>query len=125
LLANHSTREITGYGILRREAQPGFVIPPQSATAFNQQDTTTTVSPMFEQSVFCRANVLGFVPVVKKLKFFEAAQFQIGYTWTVLGAVYRPGENIDWRGYPEFPSLTGKKTSWFMNTLSLGVEWDF
>jgi hypothetical protein len=125
LLANHTTQELEGFGILRQESVllSSAVIPGQDQTAFHEQDTTTTVSPLFEQSIFARAPLLGFVPGVKKMKVFESAQFQIGYTFTAVGSIYRPSDNIDWRGFPQFPSLTGQKSTWFLTSLSLGVEW--
>ena len=126
LLANHSTREIDGFGILRQEAillNLGLVLPGPDQTSFNQQDTTTTVSPLFEQSIFARAPLLAYVPGIKKMKAFEAAQFQVGYTFTAVGAVYRPADDFEWRGFPQFPFLTGEKSTWFMTSLSLGVEW--
>jgi hypothetical protein len=126
LLANHSTREIDGFGIMRAESvllNGGLVLPGRDQTEFNQQDTTTTVSPLFEQSIFARAPLLAYVPGVKKMKAFESAQFQVGYTFTAVGAMYRPADDVEWRGFPQFPFLTGEKSTWFMTSLSLGVEW--
>ena len=125
LLANQTVRDLTGFGILRREAQPNLTIPPQNAPTFTDHASNTSVSPLFEQSVFVKSNVLSFVPVVKKMKLFEMAQFQLGYTWTVVGAVYRPNDDINWRGYPEFPSLYSNKGTWFMSSVSMGVEWHY
>jgi hypothetical protein len=123
LLANHSERELYGFGILRREAQPLLVIPPSDQTVFSDDEVTTTVSPLFEQSVFVRSPILSYVPVVKKMKAFETAQFHLGYTFLLVGEIYRPGDVIDWRGFPQFPSLTDEKSSWYMTSWSFGVEW--
>jgi hypothetical protein len=126
LMANHSVREIGGFGILRREAMPDpTVVPTADVTAFKQQETTTTVSPMFEQSIYARSQVLSYVPGIRKMKLFEEAQFQIGYTFTLVGAIYRPGEDVQWNGFPNFPQITNAKGTWFMSSLSLGVEWNF
>jgi len=62
---------------------------------------------------------------VRKLKVFEQAQFQMGYTFLVAGAMYRPGNVIDWRGFPQFPELNSERTTWFMTTWSWGVEWTY
>jgi hypothetical protein len=123
VFANHSTQEIDGFGIQRIALNPLLAVPDPSVTAFHEQDTTTTVSPMFEQSIFAKAPLLAHVPLVKKMKAFESAQFQVGYTFTAIGSVYRPGDTIDWRGFPQFPSLTGNKSTWYMSSLSLGIEW--
>jgi len=128
--ANHSTREIDGFGIGRitGAAVPAPTTPTPNdptLTSFHDQDTTTHVSPAFEQSVFVRAPILSYVPVVKKLKVFEQAQFQMGYTFLVVGSMYRPGNVITWRGFPQFPELNSEKTTWYLNTLSWGVEWTY
>lgn len=128
LLAYHSTREIEGHGIVRALQLQTTVlpaVPARNLTQFHQQDTTTSASPMFEQSIFAQAPILGYVPGVRKLRVFENAQFQIGYTFTVLGGIYRPGNVIEWNGFPQFPQLTDTKTTWFMTSLSLGVEWQY
>jgi hypothetical protein len=123
LMANHSERELYGYGILRVESQPNVVVPPLDQTVFSDDEVTTTVSPLFEQSVFVRSPILSYVPVVKNLKAFEMAQFHVGYTFLLVGEIYRPGDVIDWRGFPQFPSLTDEKSSWYMTSWSFGVEW--
>jgi hypothetical protein len=128
LFANHSTREIDGFGIGRitGAALPAPTTPTpndRTLTGFHEQDTTTHVSPAFEQSIFLRAPILSHVPGIRKLKVFEEAQFQMGYTFLVVGAMYRPGNVIDWAGFPQFPQLNSEKTTYFVSTWSWGVEW--
>ncbi|MBI1348504.1 hypothetical protein GC163_19695 [bacterium] len=130
ILANHSTREIDGFGIGRTQVQVGSpaIVPiplDPTLTSFQQQESTTSVSPSFEQSVMVRMPVLQFVPIIRKSRLFENAEFQVGYTWTVAGAVYRPGNVIDWAGYPNFPTINSNKTTWFMHSVSWGVEWGY
>lgn len=128
--ANHSTRELDGFGIGRPlgAALPIPTTPtPDDATitGFHDQDTTTHVSPAFEQAVFVRSPLLSYVPIINKAKVFEQAQFQMGYTFLVVGAMYRPGNVIDWRGFPQFPELNSNRTTWYMTTWSWGVEWTY
>lgn len=130
ILANHSTREIDGFGIGRTFPQVGTTpitpIPNDpTLTAFQQQETTTHVSPTFEQSILLSAPILAYVPGVRKLRVFEEANFNIGYTWLVAGAVYRPGNVIDWAGFPNFPTINSDKTTWFLQSVNFGVEWDY
>jgi hypothetical protein len=141
LLANHSTREIDGYGIGRSQlfaggnvigATPiiGAGLPDDAQeirelTAFNEQETTTHVSPTFEQSIMVTAPILSYVPGVRKVRIFEEATFNIGYTWLVAGGVYRPGNVIDWRGFPNFPEINSEKTTWFLSSWNFGVEWNY
>ncbi|GIX04721.1 MAG: hypothetical protein KatS3mg114_0590 [Planctomycetaceae bacterium] len=129
LLAYHSTREIEGFGIIRAQQQlaAGTIttLPTPAQTAFHQQETTTSVAPLFEQTIQVRAPLLQFVPIINQISFFEEAQFQLGYTFTAIGAVYRPGNTIEWLGYPQFPRLTGEKSTWFMTSINIGVEWQY
>lgn len=128
VLANHSERELEGFGI-GRSAVAVTAAPPTpndpALTSFRQQETTTHVSPTFEQSIFVRAPLLQFVPGVRKIRLFEEAQFQAGYTWMIAGAMYRPGNVVDWRGYPNFPSLNSEKTSFYVQSVNFGVEWEY
>jgi hypothetical protein len=125
LLANHSTREIKGFGIGRNISliNPTPINPV--ATGFNSQDTTTSASPVFEQSVFIKAPLLSYVPGIRKMKLFETADFQLGYTFMAVGSTYRPSETINWRGYPDFPTIQDNKSTFFFSTWSFGVEWNF
>ncbi len=132
IMANHSTREIEGYGIGRAlvsstttTTTPQAMPTDPDLTRFHQQETTTSVSPTFEQSIFVRSPLLQFVPGVRKIRLFEEAQFQFGYTWLVAGGMYRPGTIIDWRGYPNYPSINNEKTTFWVNSWNLGVEWTY
>ncbi len=148
LLANHSTREITGYGIGRSALfetntnGPGRLLPASntlapfftpgdnldpdhSQTAFHDQSTSTHASPTFEQSFNVRAPLLAYVPGIRKVPMFEQAQFNFGYTLLLVGASYRPGDVIDWQGYPNFPRLNDRKGLFQMSTWTVGAEWEF
>ncbi len=141
LLANHSTREIDGYGIGRSQlfasgnatvgapatvnGTPVGLPNDPTLSQFHEQETTTHVSPTFEQSIMVSAPILKYVPLVKKVRLFEEANFNLGYTWLVAGAVYRPGNVIDWAGYPNFPTINSEKTTWFLSSWNFGVEWTY
>lgn len=146
LLANHSTREIQGFGIGRSNLfqnssngtgrqtpptgstlfTPGDTLDPNhTQTAFHDQSTTTTASPTFEQSINVKAPLLAYVPGIRKVPLFEQAQFNFGYTLLLVGGSYRPGDVIDWQGYPNFPRLNDRKGLFQMSTWTVGAEWDF
>jgi hypothetical protein len=96
-----------------------------TGSTFEETRRSTQVAPMFEQGIFFEAPVLGYVPIIKKLPAFEQAQFQVGYTFMVLGAVYRPTEQIAWRQFPDFPTFERDKSKFYTQNLSLGVHWDY
>ena len=75
--------------------------------------------------MFLRSPLLSYVPGIRKMKVFEQAQFQTGFTFLVVGAMYRPGNVIDWKGFPQFPELNSERTTWYMTTWSWGVEWNY
>lgn len=128
LLANHSTRELTGFGIGRSSlftlTNPTPTSDP-AQTGFHDQDTTTTASPTFEQSINVKAPILAYVPLIRKVPLFEQAQFNFGYTLLLVGASYRPGDVIDWTGYPNFPALNDRRGLFQMSTWTFGAEWEF
>lgn len=147
LLANHSTRELSGFGIGRSELfqtnsngvgrvlLPANLLPIQlpsdaqdpdhSQTAFHDQSTSTSASPTFEQSLNLKAPLLGYVPIIRNVPLFEQAQFNFGYTLLLVGAHHRPGDVIDWQGYPNVPRLNDRKGLFQMSTWTVGVEWDY
>lgn len=146
LMANHSTRELSGFGIGRSALfqasslgtgripttaaitnfTPGDTLDPDhSQTAFRDQDTTTSASPTFEQSFNVKAPILAYVPIIRRVPLFEQAQFNFGYTLLLVGSHYRPGDVIDWQGYPNFPRLNDRKGLFQMSTWTVGAEWEF
>ncbi len=125
LLANHSKRSIEYKNIFNQTGSGN--VPPATGVdqVFNDSDTTTIVSPMLEQSVLLRAPLLSYVPLIKRMAFFEQAQFQFGYTFTMLGEVYRPEENIVWRGAPLQTTIGDSRSTFWTQAWSFGVEWNY
>ena len=134
-LANVTSRQITGYGIGN-----GFNIAGQTngiantvptmpnshqLTSFTTQQQTTSMSPMFEQSVNVKFPIFDMIPYVNKLEIFERANLQAGYTFMYIGSVYRPQNTIIWNQYPLTPQLNGQKSDFFNHNFNLGVEWNY
>lgn len=128
LLANHERQEVNGNNI----GVPGFLARPDmhNGVTFNDnrfKDTAnhTHVSPLFEQSIFADIRVADILPLLKKSYYLEEAQFRVGYTFTWLGEVQRPGDGINWVGYPYFPTARTDRASFTMNQLSLGLTFPY
>lgn len=123
LLANHNKRAINGYNV------GAFALLPQDPTVvdtrFNAEDRTTSVSPIFEQSIFLRSALLSYIPGIRSMSVFEKAQFQVGYTFILIGEAFRPGDTIQYNGFPQFPTLKDERSAFSTNQLSLGVEWEY
>ena len=134
LLVNYSQRNISGYNIgdAYYTKVNGTLTDPTtmprnnpSATRFAHQDSNTALSPMFEQSVFGKAKLFQFVPVLKKSSILSEAEFQAGYTIIVVGNVYRPSDDITWNAFPVNPGLADKRSSFITSNYSLGVQWAY
>lgn len=134
LLASYSSRNLSGFNIgdayypktLGTRTDP-TVMPRNSpaTTQFAHSDNTTNLSPMFEQGIFARAHLFQYVPVLKKSKILNGAEFQAGYTVILIGNMYRPSNIIDWQAYPVSPLLTDKRSSFVTQNWSFGVQWDY
>ncbi len=131
LLANNTHRTLQGFNIgdahYARNGRTTPVMPRNSPdlTAFASENTTTWLSPMFEQSIFFKSHLFQFVPVLKKARILNQAEFQAGYTLLVLGQIARPAQQIDWQAYPVNPHLKTDRTTYTNNILSFGVEWAY
>ncbi len=131
LLGNNATRKLSGFNIGDAYyARNGRTIPimPRddiAATSFASRDTTSFLSPMFEQSIFGKAHLFENMPIMRKSSIMRAAEFQAGYTFLVLGSVYRPAQTINWQAFPVNPQLQDRRSTYTNGTFSLGVEWAY
>ncbi len=91
-------------------------------TSFDDTESHTHASPMFEQSIFAEMDVLKYIPLVKDCHIFDDSILRIGYTYTVVGNVARPGDAVSWRGYPDFPSVSVEYKTWSTHNWSFAVE---
>lgn len=131
LLGNNATRKLSGFNIgdayYARNGRTVPIMPRDdiAATSFASRDTTSFLSPMFEQSIFGKAHLFENMPILRKSSIMRAAEFQAGYTFLVLGSVYRPAQVINWQAFPVNPQLQDRRTTYTNGTLSLGVEWAY
>ncbi len=131
LLGNNATRKLSGFNIGDAYyAENGRTIPimPRddiAATSFASKDTTSFLSPMFEQSIFMKTHPFESMPIMRKSSIMRAAEFQAGYTFLVLGSVYRPAQVINWQAFPVNPQLQDRRSTYTNGTFSFGVEWAY
>ena len=129
-LANVSQRQITGFGIgnafniITPNTVP--VMPNNPAqTAFSNAQTTTSMTPMFEQQVNVKFPIFNLVPYLNKMEIFERANLTGGYTFLFLGDVYRPQNAIIWNQWPQTPQLDRQKSNYYNSMFNIGVEWTY
>ncbi len=89
---------------------------------FNSKRTVSHVSPLFEQTFMAEMKILEMIPLVRKLPGIDNTVFRVGYTATVVGNVAQAGESIDWRGFPDFPSISPSRETWWMSRWNFGIE---
>ncbi|MBS0203980.1 MAG: hypothetical protein JSS49_13830 [Planctomycetes bacterium] len=134
LLVNYSSRNVSGYNIgdayypkVGATVTDPTTMPRNApnSTRFAHEDSTTQLSPMFEQGIFGKANLFQFVPVLKKSAILSNAEFQAGYTVIVVGNMYRPTNQIDWQAYPVNPRLNDQRSTFITSNYSLGIQWQY
>lgn len=131
LLANHQRINLTGQNIgdpinYWLVTGDNWADPTDGInTQFKDEKTHTSASPMFEQSVFLEIDIFRYIPILKNLHVLEDAQFQTGYTYTVIGAVNRPADVIVWNSFPEFPAIRSDRSTWDTHNWSFAINWKF
>ncbi|MCA9055249.1 MAG: hypothetical protein KDA75_15520, partial [Planctomycetaceae bacterium] len=117
LLGNYETLEVNGNNIgvasigARPDMHDGLPSDPPIPNgqfldnSFRDKERHTHVSPLFEQSLYADIRLRSILPFLKKSYLLEEAQFRVGYTFTWIGGVSRPGDSINWVGFPRFPSV--------------------
>ena len=96
--------------------------------AFADSMSTTHVSPMFEQSFRAEVPLFERIPVLRDMPQLEHATFRAGWTFTWIGEVADPGQQITWLSRPRdgvFPTLKVSRNDFFQHTLDLGIHWEF
>lgn len=92
---------------------------------FDRRQSSTHVSPLFQQSIFADMDILGFVPLIKKSSLFEDARFRVGYTLLLVGEVSRPADSIRWQGFPLFPEIQTERKNWWANQFTFAIDWHY
>lgn len=94
-------------------------------TSFVDSKNSTSIAPMFEQSVFFKAPVFSYLPGFKKMKILESAQLQAGYTLILIGNMQRPSDIIEWNAWPDNPRVKDGRSTFTTNNASVGIEWTY
>ncbi len=94
----------------------------QSDTTFNDKETHTSVSPVLQWSLHTETNLRDF-PFGKRLAIFGEPRLTTGFQITFIGSLPRAVDSVDWRGFPEFPSVNVEHTTYTIQQFDIGLEW--
>lgn len=99
------------------------MLDPANESRFSDEKSTTHVSPLFQQTIQARFQAFRDLPLIRNVALFDNSAFRFGYTFTWIGAVNRPAEVIDWKGFPLYPSIKSNRDDWWMHQLNFGIDW--
>jgi len=92
-------------------------------TSFDTVESTTHVSPLFEQSIQAESALSNLIPGLGKNALLENANLKVGYTFTAVGVASRAGNTVNWRGFPQFPGIKQNHETFLMHQFNLGLNW--
>lgn len=131
LLANHERIQLDGDNI-GMTTRPADFLQPTSEDAqrnrFNDQESHTHVSPYFEQSIYAEAPIFEHLPVLRKVRLLENAQFRVGYTFTYIGFVAEPEKSWIPQGAPSqglFPLVSVSRGKWLADQWTFAIDWRY
>jgi hypothetical protein len=107
------TRFITGTNMLDGDS------------TFDDTQRHTHVSPVFEQTFMSESKILAALPLVREVPILANANFRLGYTHTFIGNVARPGNSIQWNGFPRFPKVDIDYRNYYVGRTNVGLEWTY
>ncbi|MEZ6064214.1 MAG: hypothetical protein R3B90_00565 [Planctomycetaceae bacterium] len=128
LLLNYERLSVSGdnIGIPKAFAHPemhdGFQFLDNS---FVDSEQHMHISPLLEQSIYADIKMKRLIPVLEKSYFFEDTALRLGYTATLVGLVSRPSNSINWRGFPQFPTVRTDRENLLMQQFSIGLNATF
>jgi hypothetical protein len=118
--ANRENLQIAGQGVTNNFQLPAAPAGPP----FQQSSNSTHVSPVFDTSLYMDFPLLSILPLINQASAFSQATFRVGYNFLVVGEIARPASIIVYKA--PIPQLqSDSRTTFFLNTLSLGVNWTY
>jgi hypothetical protein len=73
-------------------------------------------------SIHTETNLREF-PFGKHLAFFGEPLLTTGFQITWIGSLARAADSVDWRGFPQFPSVNVEHTDYTIQQFDIGLEW--
>ena len=118
---------ITGANIASRMYSTDTTQGP-SLNAFSDNDSSTHLSPLFEQSFNAQVPIFDRVPVLKDMWQLEDAKLSVGWTFLMIGQVSDPNDSIVYNSSPvsgEFLHYKADRSTFYQNTFNVGINWSY
>ncbi len=94
-------------------------------TAFNEQATTTHVSPTLDLTANFEIKIFEHIPLLNRIDILEDARFKTSYGFLYIGNITRPQNSINYTTFPINPSLDLDRSGWTMQKWSFGIDWEY
>ena len=133
LMVNHESVEVHGENIgnaHRFNSNFGLGILDPSLdmfandTRFRDKEQHTFISPTFNFGLNAEMDVLGYLPLLKHIPLVNHAELTLGYNFLLIGNVSRPAQSINWRGFPQYPSVKSNRDTFEAHQLSAGLMFE-
>lgn len=99
-----------------------------SQNAYASSNSSTHLSPLFEQSLTAEIPLFNRVPVLRNVRMLEDAKLRLGWSWLFIGEVADPVQSVIYQSNPQanlFPTIQADRGSFSQNTFSIGVNWNY
>jgi hypothetical protein len=118
---------ITGANIFTRMFDTNNVNGP-TQNAFTDSDSSTHLSPLFEQGLNLNLPLFSKVPVLKDAWQLRDASLTVGWSWLFIGEVADPNDSIIYKSSPftgVFPEISAERDKFTQTTWSIGLNWNY
>lgn len=121
IAANFEELRLEGNGIGDGFGDPNF----EQNSPFSRAENHAHVSPITAHSLDAEMNILGLIPVVKRLSILEEATLRVGYAIVWAGEVARPYDTIEYNAQPANLNIETNRSSWYMSGWRVGLNFNY
>lgn len=96
--------------------------------AFNDSNSTTHISPLFEQQFNADIPIFSRIPILRDIWQLESAKLRLGYKYTWIGEVANPTQSIVFASNPRaglFPHLSTERDDFWQSQFNFGINWEY
>ncbi|MCY2962174.1 MAG: hypothetical protein NT069_00735 [Planctomycetota bacterium] len=118
-LANIERSEVFGNNVRDQVGQSIF--GPGPATTRSREHVYVT--PVFETAIAGEFGFFSYLPVLKQIPILNLSKLRIGYNYTIIGSLSRPGQVIQYNY--DVPDLKTKRQNFGFSSVNFGLNWTF